>query len=75
SGLSTTGEIAAVVLFTAVAASSVALPVLAFVTVGDPVLRPLGAAKDWLLRNTAATMAVVVVVLGLLLLKNGIAGL
>jgi len=75
SELTAAGELAAVLAFTVVAALSVAVPVLAYVVVGERVLRPLATAKDWLLRNSAATMAVVIVVIGVVLLKNGIGGL
>jgi threonine/homoserine/homoserine lactone efflux protein len=68
-------EVAAVVLFTAVAAISVAVPVLGYAVLGDRVLRPLGAAKDWLATHNAAVMAIVLVVLGIALVANGIQGL
>jgi threonine/homoserine/homoserine lactone efflux protein len=68
-------EVAAVVIFTLVASVSVAVPVLAYTVLGERVLRPLGEARDWLVRNNSAVMAVVLVVIGLLLLLNGITSL
>jgi predicted phage tail protein len=51
------------------------VPVLGYAALGDRVLRPLGAAKDWLATHNAAVMAVVLVVLGIALVANGIQGL
>ncbi len=69
------GDVAAVVIFTLVASVSVAVPVLAYTVFGERVLRPLGVARDWLVRNNSAVMAVVLVVIGLLLLIKGITSL
>ncbi|MGD9956180.1 MAG: GAP family protein [Candidatus Nanopelagicales bacterium] len=69
------GDAIAVVLFTLVASVSVAVPVLAYTVLGERVLGPLGVARDWLERNNAAVMAVVLVVIGLLLLQKGVLGL
>lgn len=69
------GDVVAVVVFTLVAAVSVAVPVLAYTILGDRVLGPLGVARDWLERNNAAVMAVVLCVIGLLLLQKGVLSL
>lgn len=69
------GVVVAVVLFTLAASVSVAVPVLAYTLLGERVLRPLGVARDWLERNNAAVMAVVLVAIGLLLLLEGITSL
>ena len=63
------------VLFTVVAASTVALPPLLYALAGDRVLVPLGHAKDRLVANSAAVMAVVITVIGVALLVKGIGGL
>ena len=68
-------QAAAIAAFALVASASVAAPVLAYAVAGDRVLGPLSQAKDWLVRNNAGVMAVVFVVLGLLLGRNGVAGL
>ncbi len=57
-----------VALFTAVAASTVAIPVLLHLVRGDRILGQLGVARDWLEANSAAVMAVVIVVIDVLLL-------
>lgn len=69
------GAVAVTVAFTVVASVSVATPVLMFALVGARVLPPLGRARDWLTRNNAAVMAVVITVIGLVLVKNGVTGL
>lgn len=65
----------AVVITVVVAAISVAVPVLLYLVLGQRVLRPLGRARDWLLRNNAIVMAVVFLILGVALLREGISGL
>lgn len=65
----------AVIVFAAIASISVAAPVLAYTIAGARVLGPLSRAKDWLLRNNTAVMVVVFLVLGALLIYNGVADL
>lgn len=69
------GDVVAVVLFTLVASVSVAIPVLSYTLLGDRVLGPLGVARDWLIRNNAAVMAVVLVLIGVLLVVKGVGDL
>lgn len=64
-----------VVAVVVVASLTVALPVLLYVVLGDRVLTPLGRVRDWLSRNNAAVMAVVLLVLGVALLLEGVSGL
>ena len=56
------------------AASSVAIPVLAYVMFGDHLDGPLARLKDWMERHNAALVAVILVVIGLLVLYKGIHG-
>ena len=74
-GLTPAGTVATTLAFTLLASVSVAAPVLTFALVGARVLPPLEKAKDWLTRNNAAVMAVVIIVIGLVLLTNGVTGL
>jgi len=74
-GYGALGDAAAVAVFTLVAGLSVTVPVLAYAALGDRVLPPFARAKDWLLTHNSAVMAVVITVIGVVLLKNGIAGL
>lgn len=69
------GTAALVVTVIVVAALSVALPILLYVVLGARVLKPLSAARDWLIRYNAVVMAVVLAVLGLALITDGISTL
>ncbi len=71
-GLTTAGAAATILVFTAVAASTVAIPVLLYAVRGERVLVPLGRAKDWLQENNSAVMAVVITVIGVLLALKGL---
>jgi threonine/homoserine/homoserine lactone efflux protein len=62
----------AVAYFVAIAASSVALPVLAYAASGDRLDGALSTLKDWMERHNAALMAGIFVVIGLLVLYKGI---
>jgi cytosine/uracil/thiamine/allantoin permease len=68
-------QILAVLVFALVASISVAAPVVAYTVAGPRVLGPLSIVKDWLLRNNVAVMSVVFLVLGALLIYNGVTGL
>ncbi len=59
----------------AVSASSVAIPVLAYVMFADHLEAPLSRLKDRLERHNAALVAVILVVIGLMVLYKGIHGL
>jgi hypothetical protein len=61
--------------FVAGAASTVALPILAYLAAGERLDEPLARLKDWMDRNNAALLAVVFVVIGLMVLYNGIRAL
>ena len=65
----------ALVVFVLVAASSVAVPVLGYTVAGDRLDELLARLKDWLEHHTAALVAVILVVIGLLVLYKGIHGL
>jgi hypothetical protein len=65
----------AVVYFVAVAASTVALPVLAYAVSGDRLDRPLARLKEWMERHHAALVAGILVIIGVLVLYKGVHGL
>ncbi|MFE2856507.1 GAP family protein [Streptomyces lavendulae] len=67
------GAVSAVVVFTACAASTVLLPVLLRIVLGERVVGPLARTRSALERNAAAVMAVVIAAIGLLLLAEGLA--
>jgi hypothetical protein len=58
--------------FVAVAASSVAVPVLAYVAAGERLDEPLARVKDWMDQQSAALVAAVLILIGLMVLYNGI---
>jgi threonine/homoserine/homoserine lactone efflux protein len=62
----------AVAYFVAIAASSVALPILAYAASGDRLDQPLARLKEWMERHNAALVAAILVVIGLLVLYKGI---
>lgn len=64
-----------VFLFTAVAVSTVATPVVGYLVVGERALGPLRSAKNWLEPNSAVVMAVVIAAIGVLLVVKGASAL
>ena len=57
------------------AASSVAVPVLAYAVAGERLDGPLARLKDWMEKRNAALVAAILVIIGLLVLYKGIHGL
>ncbi len=74
-GLGATGAWTADVVFTAVAASSVALPVLAYLVAGERLDEPLTRLKTWMEEKHAVLVAAILVVIGVMVLYKGIHGL
>lgn len=64
-----------ILLFTAVAAISVAIPIALFAVRGARVLVPLGSLRSWLQRNNAVIMAIVILVIGAMLAVKGASAL
>ncbi|WP_331743308.1 GAP family protein [Kitasatospora sp. NBC_01300] len=67
--------VTAVAVFTAIAASTVALPLLLHIVAGERVLAPLGRARRWLETHNSAVTALVLAVIGVLLVVDGVTGL
>jgi hypothetical protein len=74
-GLAAGQAIAAAGAFAAVSALGVAVPVLAMLLAGDGARERLGGVRDWLLRNQAVAMAVVLLLIGAMLIGSGIEAL
>lgn len=72
SGLGVVGDWMSAAFFVAIAASTVAIPVLAYVGAGHRLDDAMARLKDWMERNNAALLAVILVVIGLMVLYNGI---
>jgi Sap, sulfolipid-1-addressing protein len=62
-------------VFTAIAASTVAIPVLGYLVAAERMRGPLDALKNWLQDNNATVMAVLILVIGAVLLGEGVSGL
>jgi len=74
-GLSGGEDVVAVTVFTVLAASTVAVPVLAYAVARDRLRGPLDELKEWLQAHNAAVMSVLLLVIGAVLIGKGIGGL
>jgi threonine/homoserine/homoserine lactone efflux protein len=74
-GLSGGEDVIAVAVFTVLASSTVAVPVLAYAVAHDRLRRPLDELKEWLQAHNAAVMSVLLLVIGTVLIGKGIGGL
>ncbi len=72
SDLSTGQQIGALLIFAAIAASTVAVPVIGYLIAGNRAEQTLAEAKDWLIQNNATVMGVLVLVLGVSLVGDAI---
>jgi Sap, sulfolipid-1-addressing protein len=66
------GTVLSAALFVAVAASSVAVPILAYVAAGERADPPLERLKTWMEKHNAALVAAILVLIGLVVLYKGI---
>jgi Sap, sulfolipid-1-addressing protein len=69
------GDAAAITVFTAIAASTVAIPVLGYLVAAERMRGPLDSLKRWLQDNNATVIAVLILVIGAVLLGKGVSGL
>ena len=74
-GISVGQEAVAIAIFTVIAASTVAVPVVAYLFAADKMRGPLDRLKAWLQQNNATVMAVLILVIGVVLIGKGIGGL
>jgi len=75
SGLDTAGDWLAAAFFVTIAASTVAVPILAYAAAGHRLDDAMGRLKDWMEKNNAALMAAILIVIGVMVLYNGIRAL
>jgi len=75
SGLGSPSVWVAAAWYVAVAGSTVALPILGYAVSGERLDPALERLKDWMERQHAALVAVILVVIGLLVLYKGISAL
>ncbi|MEV0585493.1 GAP family protein [Nonomuraea sp. NPDC050310] len=64
-----------IVVFTVIAASTVAIPVVAYAVAAERMRGPLNELRGWLEQNNATVMFVLLLVIGAVLLGKGIGGL
>jgi threonine/homoserine/homoserine lactone efflux protein len=72
SGLSIAADSITGAIFLAVAASTVAIPVLAYAGAGHRLDDSMARIKDWMEKNNAALLATILVLIGLMVFYNGV---
>jgi len=72
SGLSIAADWITGAIFLAVAASTVAIPVLAYAGAGHRLDDSMARIKDWMEKNNAALLAAILVLIGLMVFYNGV---
>lgn len=65
-------DVVAIVVFTVIASSTVGVPIVGYLVAPRAMAGPLGNLREWLLRNNATVMAVVLLVLGVVVIGKGI---
>lgn len=71
-GLGASQVIVVIAIFTVTAAASVALPVVAYLVASDRMTAPLESMHQWLVRESSAVMAVLLLVIGVAMVGKGI---
>jgi Sap, sulfolipid-1-addressing protein len=71
SGLADAANWILAAIFVAVAASTVAVPILAYAAAGHRLDDPMARLKDWMEKNNAAMLATILVLIGLMVLYHG----
>ncbi|WP_382309738.1 GAP family protein [Herbiconiux sp. UC225_62] len=66
------GDVVAIVIFTVLAASTVAVPVIAYLAASSRLAGPLEALRKWLVHNNATVMAILLLVIGVVMIGKGI---
>jgi threonine/homoserine/homoserine lactone efflux protein len=70
--LSAGGDVVTVLVFTLIATSTVTFPVIGYLAARDRMAQPLESLRGWLEQNSATLMAVLLLVIGVVLLGEGI---
>jgi hypothetical protein len=70
--LGTTATLLTGAIYIAVAASTVAIPVLAYVAAGQRLDSPMARLKEWMEQNNAAMLAAVLILIGGMVLYHGV---
>jgi threonine/homoserine/homoserine lactone efflux protein len=72
SDLGTGQTVIVIVVFTVIAASTVAVPVIAYLAAADRMAQPLESLRAWLVRENTVVMAVLLLVIGVAVIGKGI---
>jgi len=72
SGLANGDQVIALLIFVAIAAVTVAVPVVGYLIVGERADEGFANAKDWLIQNNSTVMAVLLLVFGAKLIGDAI---
>ena len=70
--LATGDLVVAVVVFTVIAAASVAVPVIGYLLASQSLAEPLESLRGWLVHNNATVMAVLLLVIGVTVIGKGL---
>lgn len=71
-GLSVSDTVVSIAIFTIVAASTVAIPVVAFLAASSKMAQPLEVLRKWLVHNNGTVMAILLLVIGVAVIGKGI---
>jgi threonine/homoserine/homoserine lactone efflux protein len=71
-GLEIGAIVVVLLVFTVIAAASVAVPVIAYLVASERMAAPLERLRGWLVHNNATVMAVLLLVIGAVLIGKGI---
>ena len=69
--LATSGAITSILVFTVIASSTVAIPVIGYLVAADRLRKPLANLKVWLEDNNTTVMSVLILVVGVVLIGKG----
>jgi threonine/homoserine/homoserine lactone efflux protein len=70
--LETSEEVVAITVFTVIAAASVAVPVIGYLVASEKMSGPLESMHQWLVKENAVVMAVLLLVIGVAMVGKGI---
>jgi threonine/homoserine/homoserine lactone efflux protein len=70
--LDTRSQVLAIAIFTVIAAASVAVPVIAYLVASDRMGGPLESMHQWLVKENATVMAVLLLVIGVTMVGKGL---
>ena len=72
SGLDAVGDWTAAAFFVAIAASTVAVPVIAYLLASSRMAAPLDGLRTWLVHNNATVMSILLLVIGFVVIGKGL---